>query len=127
MDIITAAEALLATGTTELTFKLSFRVAGLLGRTTEERLRIFDAMKRFSDVRSKTVHGDRLRGTLLQVLEDVDAARGLVRRLLLAFIRLAVSPSDTYDRKFFEQRLDATLQDDRARRLLMQALGLARS
>jgi hypothetical protein len=125
VDTITAAEALLGTGTSELTFKLAFRVAGLLGRTAEERLQIFDAMKRFYDVRSKTVHGASLRGWRLQVLAEVDDARQLVRRLLLAFVRLAASPSPTYNRKFFDERLDATLQDEQARKRLVREIGFS--
>ena len=39
VDIVTAAEALLGSGT-EITFKLAFRVAGMLGRTAEERLQV---------------------------------------------------------------------------------------
>lgn len=127
VDTITAAEALLGSGTTELTFKLSFRAAGLLGRTTEERLRIFQAMKDFYDVRSKAVHGATMKAKQLQTLERVDDARDFVRRLLLAFVRLAASPSATYNRAFFNERLDAALQDDRARRLLLRALGPAGS
>jgi hypothetical protein len=127
LDSITAVEALLGTGTAELTFKLAFRVAGLLGRTTEERLQIFEAMKRFYDVRSKTVHGDNLKGKHLQVLQDVDDARDVVRRLLRGFIQLADSPAPTYNRDFFDQRLDAVLQDERARRKLLWDLGLSRT
>jgi hypothetical protein len=127
VDTITAAEALLGSGTTELTFKLSFRAAGLLGRTTEERLRIFQAMKDFYDVRSKAVHGATMKAKQLHTLERVDDARDFVRRLLLAFVRLTASPSARYNRAFFNERLDAALQDDRARRLLLRALGLAGS
>jgi hypothetical protein len=73
VDTVTAAEAMLAAGAlTELTFKLSFRVAGLLGRTSEERLQIFGSMKGFYDVRSKTVHGDQLRDKQWRILKNVD-------------------------------------------------------
>ena len=126
LDTITAMEALLGTGLTELTFKLSYRVAGLLGRSAEERLQIFDAMKDFYDARSKTVHGAPLKAKQHRALGNVDDARDFVRRLLMSFVRLAASPSPRYTPKFFKEDLDAVLQDESARRDLLQALGLAR-
>jgi Apea-like HEPN len=75
LDCITAAEAMLSgDGTSELTFKLSFRMASMLGRTVEERKMIFQAMKVFYDARSKTVHGATLSnnsGIHLQELEKL--------------------------------------------------------
>ena len=125
MDSITAAEAVLGSGT-EITFKLAFRVAGMLGRTTQERVQVFEDMKRFYDVRSKIVHGATLAGWRLGMLARADDARELVRRLLVAFVRLAVSSSPTYTKKFFEERLDAVLHDEEARRRMLRDLGIIR-
>jgi Apea-like HEPN len=126
VDVITAAEAMLGTEN-EITFRLAFRMAGLLGRTSSERVQVFRDMRRFYEVRSKIVHGGTLRGWRPAMLARADDARELVRRLLVAFVRLAASPSTTrYTRQFFEEELDAELQDERARRRMLQDLGLAR-
>jgi hypothetical protein len=68
------------------------------------------------------VHGATLRAKQLRTLEQTDNARDFIRRLLLAFVRLAASPSPTYSRKFFDERLDGVLQDEQSRRRLIQEL-----
>jgi hypothetical protein len=126
VDVITAAEALLGTDT-EISFRLAFRVAGLLGRTAAERVQIFTDMKRFYAIRSKIVHGDRLTETQGKRLERVDDARDHVRRLLVAFVRLAASSlPTTYTKQFFKEGLDAELQDEQGRRHMLRELGLIR-
>ena len=121
VDTMTAAEALLGTET-EASFRLAYRVAGLLGVNPTERSDIFRSMRSFYDARSKVVHGAALKGKQSRTLEGVDDARDYVRRLLVGFIRLAVAPSPSYDRKFFEQDLDAALQDEKLRRRLAAEL-----
>jgi hypothetical protein len=124
VDTITAAEAVLGSGT-EITFKLAFRVAGMLGRTTPERVQVFDDMKRFYDVRSKIVHGATLTGWRPGMLARADDARELMRRLLVAFVRLAASSSPTtYTKTFFKEDLDAVLHDEQARRRMLRDLGI---
>jgi Apea-like HEPN len=126
LDIITSAEAVVGTDV-EITFKISFRVAGLLGRTNAERVAVFGDMKRFYDVRSKIVHGATLTGWRPAMLGRADDARELMRRLLVAFLRLAASTAATrYTKKFFAEELDAELQDEPARRRMLQALGITR-
>jgi hypothetical protein len=124
VDVITAAEALLGSGT-EITFKLAFRVAGMLGRTAEERLQVFDNTKDFYGVRSTIVHGGTLSRGQRAMLAHVEDARELVRRLLVAFVRLAASSSPTrYTKSFFMKGLDAELQDEQARRRMLLDLGI---
>jgi hypothetical protein len=124
VDTMTAAEALLGSGT-EITFKLAFRVAGLLGRTDAERVQVFDDMKRFYDVRSKIVHGATLIGWRPAILARADDAREYLRRLLVAFVLLAASSSPTrYTKQFFKENLDAELQDEQARRRMLRELGI---
>src|SRR5205823_2605732 len=84
VDVITAAEALLGTES-EITFRLAFRVAGMLGRTGAERVQVFNDMKRFYDVRSKIVHGSALTRWRPAMLARTEDARDFVRRLLVAF------------------------------------------
>jgi hypothetical protein len=125
VDVITAAEAILGTES-EITFRLAFRVAGMLGRTTAERVQVFNDMKRFYDVRSKIVHGAVLKGWRPEMLARADDARELVRRLLVAFTRLAASsPPTRYTKKFFEEDLDSELQDEQARRAYSETSRLA--
>lgn len=94
VDVVTAAEALLGTES-EITFRLAFRGAGMLGRTTGERLQVFEDMKDFYDVRSKIVHGATLKGWRPKMLARSDDTREFIRRLLVAFVRLAASSSST--------------------------------
>jgi hypothetical protein len=124
VDIITAAEALLGTDT-EITFRLAFRVAGMLGRTTTERVQVFNDMKRFYEVRSKVVHGAALTKWRPAMLARTEDARDFTRRLLVAFVRLAASSTPSrYTKQFFEESLDAELQDEQARRRMLRELGI---
>lgn len=123
IDSITAAEAVIGTET-EITFRLAFRMAGLLAANASEREEVFKAMKSFYDVRSKLVHGGALKPKHTALLKDVSVLRSYVRRLLAAFVTLAVSGSTQYDRKFFAERLDLVLQDEEGRRRLRSDLGL---
>jgi Apea-like HEPN len=126
VDAITAAEAVLGSGIAN-TFKLAFRVAGMLGRTNAERVQVFDDMRRFYAIRNSIVHGDRLTETQGQRLGRVDDARDYVRRLLVAFVRFAASSSPTrYTKQFFKDDLDAELQDEQARRRMLRELGIIR-
>jgi len=126
VDTITAAEAVLGSGVAN-TFKLAFRVAGMLGRTNAERVQVFDDMRRFYAIRNSIVHGDKLTETQGQRLGRVDDARDYIRRLLVAFVRLAASSSPTrYTKQFFKEDLDAELQDEQARRRMLRELGIIR-
>ena len=126
VDTITAAEAVLGSGIAN-TFKLAFRVAGILGRTNAERVQVFDDMRRFYAIRNSIVHGDRLTEAQGQRLGRVDDPRHYVRRLLVSFVRLAASSSPTrYTKQFFKDDLDAELQDEQARRRMLRELGIIR-
>lgn len=56
-----ALESLVATSTTELSHRVSERVAILLGKTTEERCAIYSDKKNGYDTRSKVAHGDMIK------------------------------------------------------------------
>lgn len=58
IDFTIGLEALFSEGPGDLTFKLSTRVARLLGTTKEERRTISSAMKKIYKLRSEIVHGD---------------------------------------------------------------------
>jgi Apea-like HEPN len=121
-DAITAIEAVLGSRT-EIAFKLAFRVAGILADDDAQRVQLFDDMKGYYDLRSRLVHGEALRERHRVLLEDVEPLREFVRRLLRGFIRLAISSDHAYDKRFFQERLDASLQEEMARSGLRRALG----
>jgi hypothetical protein len=126
LDVITAAEAVLSTSSTEITFRLAFRIAGLLGWTPQTRAHVFESMKLFYDTRSRIVHGQPLRPKHADMLAQVEEARDYVRRLLCAFVPIAARSAPTYDKKFFDTGLDIVLQDERARRRLIRELKIPR-
>jgi hypothetical protein len=96
MDVVnalTAFEALLANDSNaELSYRLSLRVAHLLGNDAEERKRIFKDMKEFYDLRSSLVHGcgfklkPKHEARLQQ--EQVCLLRDLLRRTILSVMAM---------------------------------------
>jgi hypothetical protein len=123
IDAITAAEAVLGTET-EITFRLAFRIAGILAADSAERGRIYQSVKTFYDARSKLVHGGALKAKHHKAIAQVHELRGYVRQLLEALVRLAASTSPKYDRAFFSEKLDIVLQDEDARQSLRADLGV---
>src|SRR5207249_1392058 len=71
LDCVTALESVLGSGT-EISFKLAFRVAGLLAKDDNERSAILEQVKGFYDTRSALVHGGRLKEKHQQRLTNVD-------------------------------------------------------
>jgi len=123
VDAITALEAVLGSGI-EISFKLSFRTAGILAADDAKRVDIFETMKKYYDLRSKLVHGATLKEKHHALLADTEGLRHLVRELLRGFIYLAVAPNDAYGKQFFQESLDAALQDEAKRAALRHALDL---
>jgi hypothetical protein len=123
VDAITALEALIGIST-ELRFRIAFRVAGLLAESHTERVALLQAMKEFYDTRSSVVHGGRLNAKQRARLEHFEELRAIVRRLLKAFALLSVSASHGYSKSFFDEKLDITLADAAERQKLRAALGL---
>jgi hypothetical protein len=127
LDSITTLEALLGADT-EISFKLAFRVAGLLAENDAERGILFKLIKDFYDTRSKLVHGAQLKEKHRRHLGKVDELRSLVRQLLRVFVAYAISsPGGGYDKSFFKKRLDIALVDALEREKLRMALGLTKS
>ncbi len=122
LDCITALEALLGTDT-EISFKLSFRVAALLATNNDKRSDLLRLMKKFYETRSKLVHGASLKKKQQDMLQRVDELRSIVRQLLRAFIRLSVTPKIPYNKEFWDD-LDAALVNSTEREKLRTALGL---
>ena len=123
VDAITALEALVGIST-ELRFRIAFRVAGLLAESHAERVTLLQSMKEFYDTRSAVVHGGRSNAKQRGHLEHFEDLRGIVRRLLRSFVVLSVNASHGYSKSFFEEKLDITLADAVEREKLRNALGL---
>jgi hypothetical protein len=126
LDAITAIESVLGSGT-EIAFEMSFRIARILADDDAQRIAIFDQMETYYDLRSRLVHGETLQAKHRGLLRDVEPLRDLARRLIRGLIELAVAPGHSYDRGFFQQRLDASLQEEAARSALRRVMGLTRS
>jgi len=78
VNALTALEALLLNGSkTELTYRLSMRVAHLLGADAASRRTLFNEMKEFYDLRSTVVHGNELKPTRLAVRASGRAKGGV--------------------------------------------------
>jgi len=81
-------------------------------------------MKAFYDARSKLVHGGELKPKQHDTIARVDDLRAHVRRLLRAFVLLAIRDDAIYTRTFFRERLDSALLNEVQRNELRKALGL---
>ena len=123
LDAITALEAVLGTEA-ELSFRLAFRVSGLLAATDDERARLLKLMKGFYDTRSRVVHGGALKQKHTQHLGMIEDLRSLVRRLLRSFLAFGASPPNGYNKSFFDENLDAALVHAAERQKLRTALRL---
>jgi hypothetical protein len=124
LDCVTALEALLG-AENEIAFKLSFRVASILADTDEERGNLLKLLKDFYDTRSKVIHGANLRAKHQALLQRVDELRNIVKRLLVAFIRLGNTKPVEYGKNFWQEKLDGTLVNTVERGKLRVALGLS--
>jgi hypothetical protein len=123
LDVVTAFEALLGTEN-EIAFKLSFRIAALLGRNDDERSGFLKLIKDFYDTRSRIVHGGELKQKHLDRLANLEELRSILRRLLRSLVEFSVRPPIAYNKAFWEQRLDAALVNTTEREKLRTALRL---
>jgi hypothetical protein len=124
LDCVTALEALLG-AENEIAFKLSFRIASILADTDEERSNLLKLLKDFYDTRSKVIHGANLKEKHQALLRRVGELRNIVKRLLIAFIRLGNTRPAEYGKNFWQDKLDAVLVNTVERERLRLALGLS--
>lgn len=71
------------------------------------------------------IHGANLQAKHQTLLQRVDELRNIVKRLLVAFIRLGNTKPAEYGKKFWQEKLDGTLVDIVEREILRVALGLS--
>lgn len=120
IDAVTSIEATLRLDT-ELSFRSSFQVAGLLGVDDDDRLATYRDMRIFYDTRSKLVHGDALKKKHTDALANHERLIDLVRRLLRGFVHLTATSGVPGD---FYSELDSSLQHAEKRAAIRMSLGL---
>jgi hypothetical protein len=123
VDELIALEALAGSGT-ELRFRLAFRVSSLLASDDDERVALFEAMKRYYIIRSKIVHGSDLREPERALVDDDAELRDLVRRLVRGAIFASVHTDLRLTASYIDKDLDSGLLDTRQRQELRRKLGL---
>ena len=123
LDCITGLEALLGSSS-ELRFKLAFRVAGILAADDEQRVELYERVSDFYHTRSRIVHGGALKPKERETANDVPALRQIVRRLVMAFLTLI--PQERFaSPKKFKEKVDCILLHTEHRNELRRAMGLA--
>jgi hypothetical protein len=118
---LTALEALLLNDSkSELTYRLSMRVAYLLGTNDETRKRLFRDVKEFYDLRSTIVHGSQIKPKHQSRLEQSNELREIVRIVLLTILALI---GEGMNKSQIDQLLDEIIFDG-FRRLQVQKSAL---
>jgi hypothetical protein len=123
VDELIALEALAGSGT-ELRFRLAFRVSSLLASDDDERVAVFEAVKRYYDIRSKIVHGSDLREAERAVVDDDAEVRALVRRLVRGVIFASAHTDMRLTASYIDKHLDSALLDAGQREELRAKLRL---
>lgn len=94
---MTCLEVLFSNDASELSHKLSERVAWFVGKGPEDRKEVYSLLKRAYGVRSKVVHGDALSPALIGAIETISG--DIDNMLRLVFLRVVQSLETT---EFFE-------------------------
>ena len=112
IELMISLEAVLVPETEGIAFRLSQRVANLLGRDAPSRNELFKQIKDFYGLRSKIVHGAKFRLKEITAAQLVDDLREITRRVLLSIMALAADAD--LDSAFYES-LDGMCLDDNLR------------
>ena len=117
IDLMIALESLLVPEEEGIAFKLSQRVANLLGPDAATRKHLFQKIKDFYGLRSKVVHGAKARPKEIRAQEQIDELREITRIIILSVIALA---SDSGVGAEFAARLNDMCLDDDLRRAMQE-------
>lgn len=115
VDLMISLESLLVPEEGGITFKLSQRVANLLGTHAELRKELFKRVKDFYGLRSKTVHGATGRPREIHLRQQLDDLREITRKTILSVMALA---SESGMGQEFALLLNDMCFDDELRRSL---------
>jgi len=122
IDAITALEGLWKLES-ELSFRLAFRTASLLGDTDDTREEIFQTLRKYYGVRSKIVHGSNLSTKEQELVLNYEPLREIVGRTLRAFVYLLANPGE-WTVKRLSNDPDPILLHSARREALQRAMGV---
>jgi len=88
-------------------------------------MKLLKLLKDFYNTRSRVIHGANLQAKHQTLLQRVDELRNIVKRLLVAFIRLGNTKPVEYGKNFWQEKLDGMLVNTMERGKLRVALGLS--
>jgi len=117
VDLMIALESLLVPEEEGIAFKLSQRVANLLGPDAMSRKYLFQKIREFYGLRSKVVHGAKARPKEIKAQEQIDELREITRQIILSVIALA---SESGLGAEFAARLNEMCLDDDLRRAMQE-------
>lgn len=89
VDLMISLESLLVPEQEGIAFKLSQRVANLLGTNVNLRKELFGKVRDFYGLRSRTVHGARVKPKQFELQQQLDDLREITRKTILSVMALA--------------------------------------
>jgi len=90
VDLVISLESLLVPEEEGIAFKLSQRVANLLGADANHRKELFKKVRDFYGLRSRTVHGaTKVRPREVNLGQQLDDLREITRKIILSVMALA--------------------------------------
>jgi hypothetical protein len=119
VSLMVSLETLLVPEEEGISFKLCQRVANLLGEDASKRKELSKQIREFYALRSRIVHGAKLRSRELGAAQQLDILREITRRVLLVVIALAADVA--LDSSFYEMLNDMCLDDDLRRSMQARA------
>jgi hypothetical protein len=90
IELMISLESLLVPEAEGIAFRLAQRVANLLGADAPSRKQLFKQIRDFYGLRSRIVHGAKIRSKEISAAQQIDALREITRRILLSVIALAI-------------------------------------
>lgn len=108
----------------EITYRLSNRVSGILASDDADRIELFKLMKMYYGIRCTLVHGSDLDKKQAKMTADNEPLKEIIRRLLVAFLRLSVDTSRFSSRRILDEQLDVILLSAVDTNDLRKAMGL---
>jgi hypothetical protein len=112
LDCITTLEALWKP-TSELSFKIAFRTASLLSTSDDEKIKLYNELSDYYDLRSKIVHGSEIKSKLSSKLMNIEELKNISRKTLIAFINLSLNQNDDFNMKTIYDNIDERLMHNR--------------
>ena len=89
IELMISLESLLVPEEEGIALRLAQRVANLLGADASSRKQLFKQIRDFYGLRSRIVHGAKIRSREISAAQQIDALREITRRILLSVIALA--------------------------------------